>query len=383
MGGVNIYKILVFGFYTGIGGVEEYIMNLYRHIDRNKIKMDFVIEGDSSCYETEIKKLGGEIFFVTPKRENLLKNINEYHSLKKVVCKYDFLYFNFSVLYYIYPFYIYSIKNKTKIISHAHNIESNFLNKLYKFSHKFNRKVINRCSNYKFACSVEAGEWIFGKKAVRNHLVEIKKNAINLNDFKFNEEIRETKRKEIGVDQKIVIGNTGRFTEQKNQKFAVKIFDEIYKKNKNVTLLLIGDGPLKKGLEDETKFLSVYNNIKFLGERTDVNELLQAMDFFLFPSTYEGFGIALIEAQAAGLMCLASKDVIPKAAQVTPLLEFKSLEDGEEAWSNRILEMINTVNNYDRNGFTNLLEKNGYSIDKTAEDFSTFILKQCEGEKSV
>lgn len=345
--------------------------------------MDFVIEGNSSCYETEIKKLGGKIFYITPKKENLLKNAKEYNYLKNMVSKYDILYFNLSVLYYIYPFYIYSFRKKTKIISHAHNVESKFLNKLYKVLHRFNRNIVNKYSDYKFACSVEAGEWIFGKKAVRNHLVEIKKNAINLNDFKFNEKIRETKRKEIGVDQKIVIGNTGRFTEQKNQKFVVKIFDEIYKKNKNVTLLLIGDGPLKKGLEDETKFLSAYNNIKFLGERTDVNELLQAMDFFLFPSVYEGFGIALIEAQAAGLMCLASQDVIPKAAQVSPLLEFKSLEDGEKSWSNRILEMINTVNNYDRNGFTNLIEKNGHSIDKTAEDFSTFILKQCEGEKSV
>ena len=170
--------------------------------------------------------------------------------------------------------------------------------------------------------------------------------------------IREEKRKELNIKKDtFVIGHIGRFMPVKNHEFIIDVFNEIHKENKNTLLLLVGQGPLMDEIKEKVKKLKLTRYVKFLGQRTDVNELYQAFDTFIFPSLYEGLGMVAIEAQASGLPCVASTEV-PSIVKVTDCLEFLELEDTINTWKNTILEKINIK----RKNYVTEIKKAGYDI---------------------
>ena len=162
------------------------------------------------------------------------------------------------------------------------------------------------------------------------------RNGIDFNSFRDVSTTKEEKRKELGIPQNaFVVGHVGRFTDEKNHTYLVDVFAEIAKKRKDAFLLMIGAGDTsttKLRLQE----YGLANQYQVLSHRSDVNEILRAMDVFIFPSTYEGLGIALIEAQVSGLRCIAS-DVVPKEtfrSENTVCLPLKN----PAVWANAVLD---------------------------------------------
>lgn len=187
-------------------------------------------------------------------------------------------------------------------------------------------------------CSELAGRWLFGNKEYDKGNVYLLNNAIDLDKFKYDEEKRKEKRKELNIeDSTLVIGHVGRFVEQKNHRFLIDIFNEVHKQKENSILLLAGQGPLMEEMKEKVKILGIEDSVKFLGQRNDINELYQAFDVFCLPSLYEGLPVVGVEAQATGLLCIFSDDMT-KEIKVLDTTEFLSLKQSAEEWTYTILK---------------------------------------------
>lgn len=367
-------RILVFGLGPGVGGVGSLIMNIYRNIDRNKIQLDFVIPGKEAYFAEEIKKLGGRIYYITPKKENFIMNIKDLFSmLKKNHREYDIAYFNLSALYYNFPFIISKLFGFPLIISHAHASEPENINKnLRYYLHIINRRLVANTSDYLFSCSNLATKWVFGSNEEIKKNTIIIPNGIDVSLYEDNEETRKIIRKQLKIsDEDFVIGHVGRLSIEKNHLFLIDIFNEIKKEKRNAKLLLVGDGNYKDQIISKIIQLGLKDSVILTGIRTDIPELLNSMDVFVLPSMHEGFGIALIEAQAAGLQAFASKKTIPKEVDVTDTIKFIELDKSPEIWANEILKTTNGSNNKD---MRSLIKNSGYDIVSIAATFQKFIL---------
>ena len=208
-----------------------------------------------------------------------------------------------------------------KLIVHSHNTSPSSGSKIAIALHKLNRSRLYKLSDFRFACSDTAAEWMFGKD-YQNKDVKIIKNGIIAQDYVYNPEVRTKMREQLGLTGKFVIGHVGAFREQKNHKFLLKVFSEL--DDPNAELVLVGDGPLKREVKAQAKKLGITNKIQFLGSRNDVNKLLQAFDVFVMPSLWEGLSISTIEAQASGLPLILSNK-ISRLTQITDDVEFISL----------------------------------------------------------
>ena len=268
------------------GGVESVVMNYYRNIDRDKIQFHFLCDEDSTDipYE-EIEKLGGKVIVVPP-YQKLFKYQKELYKIFKEN-NYKIVHSHINALS-VFPLRVAKKAGVPIRIAHSHstsnkkewkkNIVKNILrpfSKLY--------------ANNFFACTKHAGEWLFGKKIIERKELNVINNAIDLKKFEFNEKIREDLRKELGIkEDTIVIGHIGRFMKQKNHEFLIEVFNELYKKNQNTVLILIGQGPLLNEIKQKARNLDIENKIKFIGQVTDVERYYNIMDVFVFPSIYEG-----------------------------------------------------------------------------------------------
>jgi len=368
-------RILVFGMTSGMGGVESYLMNLYRNIDRRMIQFDFVVDGNSCYYSKEIEKLGGKIFYVTPKKENVFKNIKDLACVFKQ-CKqtHKIVYFNLSVLYYNVPFILARVFRYPKIIAHAHNTKAKNMKKNIRYIlHCLNRVYVSKKSDYLFACSYPAGEWVLGKNAVRKEKVRIIPNAIKTDEFIFDIHKRNDIRSRLGIkNNQFVVGHIGRFTYQKNHSFLIDIFRAIKDIEKDAVLLLVGDGELYSQIKEKIIDLGLKDSVILTGQRSDIPFLLNAMDVFVFPSYYEGFGIVLVEAQASGLYCYASKEAVPKEVNITGNVKFIGLNETERYWAK---EIIDSSKNYVRRDMANIIKSSGYDINEMAKNFLELVLK--------
>lgn len=345
------------------GGSETVVMNLYRKIDRSKIQFDFLINREEKgAYDDEILELGGKIYYVPHmSKVGHFKYIKE---LKKFFLKhpeYKIIHSHLNT----WSGVIFGVVKKIGIpIRIAHSHISNpcypFFEMLYK---RYSKSLISRNATHYFACSKAAGKWLFGLKKVKIGDVKIINNAIDCKNFSFNKYIRSNYRKELNIENKFVIGHIGRFTNQKNHEFLIDIFSEIKKKNDNAVLLLIGAGKIIYKIQEKVKKLDLENSVKFLGIRSDIPNLLQAMDIFLFPSFYEGLGVTLVEAQAAGLKSIVS-DTVPEEVKITDLIEFISLKKPAVYWADKILKY---KSGYERKNMYKEIVDSGYDIKKNVK----------------
>lgn len=345
----------IMGKWVG-GGVEAVVMNYYRHIDKNKIQFDFICDNDSTNipYE-EIKNLGGRVFLVPPYQKIFKYNKELLKIFKRE--KYKIVHSHINTLS-VFPL---RIAKKAEIpirIAHNHSTtnKKEFKRNLVKQLLRPFSKIY--ATSY-FSCSKLTGMWLFGNDEFNKGNVYVLNNAIDVNMFKYDQEIRNKKRKELNINEKIlVIGHVGRFVTVKNHEFLIEIFKEIHEKNKNSLLLLIGQGPLMEDIRTKVKKVGLEDNVRFLGQRQDVNELYQAMDIFIFPSLYEGLGMALIEAQCSGLQCIASS-FVSRETEITPNIEFLSLELNPSNWAK---EALRKTKNYLRKDYSNNIISNNYDI---------------------
>ena len=300
----------IIGKWVG-GGVEAVVMNYYRHIDRNKIQFDFICDEDSTRIPyDEINALGGRVILVPP-YQKVFKYQKELIKVFKEN-KYKIVHSHINTLS-VFPLRAAKKAGVPVRIAHSHSttnkkeLKKNILKQLLRpFSRKYATDFM--------CCSEYAGRWLFGNKLYNQGKVYLLNNAIDIDRFVFNEEIRKKKRAELGISEDtFVVGHVGRFVEQKNHDFLIDIFKSIYEQKRNSTLILVGEGPLFDEIKKKVYSLNLESRVLFLGQRNDINELYHVMDFFLLPSLYEGFGMVLLEAQVNGLNCIVSKYVPEEA----------------------------------------------------------------------
>lgn len=350
------------------GGAETMVMNLYRNIDRSKVQFDFVVHTEEKCaFDDEIKELGGNLFSV-PRYvgKNHFNYKNSWENFFKENPNYRVIHGHVRSTASIYL----SVAKKygLKTIAHSHSTSSGKgLSAIVKNTLQF---PIRHISDYLFACSQSAGEWLYGKDVYQKENFFILNNSIDIEKFVFNEAIRKKIRKKLKVENKFVIGHIGRFTLLKNHSFLVDVFKNIYERNRNVVLLLVGDGDQLVTIQDKVNDLGLSESVIFTGVRSDIPELLQAMDIFVFPSIYEGLPVTLIEAQASGLRCIVS-DSITKELMVTDLVKYLSLEETIETWSNEIC--LNSQ--YIRKNTSRDIRSGGYDISESSQWLMNFYLR--------
>lgn len=316
--------------YMGRGGLETMLMNYYRKIDRSKIQFDFLVHRDFEAdYDQEIRDLGGRIYKLpqlNPLSKTYLKELDRFFKKHK---EYKIVHSHLDCMAGI-PLK-YAKRNGVPIrIAHAHS-SNQTKDKKYLLKLIYKRNIRKNATDL-FACAHDAGRWMFG--CDRFHVMN---NAIDTEAYAANAKTAAEIRKELEISgDAFVVGHVGRFAPPKNHKFIVRIFAEVVKVKPDAFLLFVGDGDLRKETEELTVDLGIRNRVIFAGMRTDVNRVLQAMDVFLFPSTYEGLPLSIIEAQAAGIPCLIS-DKVPIECRKTDLVRQLSLQESPDIWKDAVI----------------------------------------------
>tara|TARA_R110001583_G_scaffold41160_3_gene131006 strand:- start:3420 stop:4583 length:1164 start_codon:yes stop_codon:yes gene_type:complete len=363
------------------GGAETMIMNYYRALDKTKIQFDFLLHRfEEGAFDNEILALGGRIYHMPSINPlNYIKYKKKLNDFFKEHKEYKIVHSHLNALSSI----ILSVAKKNKVpvrIAHSHlavapyvvmnifreNTDiiatiKDFIQSLIKF------KVSENATHF-FACSKKAGEWLFGKN--NSEKIIIINNAINASLFSYNNDLAGKAKKSLNLFNKKIIGHIGRFNEQKNHFFLIKIFKEIYDKDNDFHLVLIGDGNLRFLIEQEVKKLNIKNNVHFLGLQKDISFFLQAFDLFLFPSLYEGLPVTLIEAQASGLKIITSNTVTPEV-NITNLISFVSLDKTEKEWANLVIDNMT----YERVNTEQIIIKMNYDILENANRLQIFYLE--------
>lgn len=316
----------------GAGGVESVIYNYYRHMDHTKIQFDFYVDDDSTVSMPQDILDAGARCYVIPRYQHLLRNMAAlYRHFKKE--KYSIVHANLNTLS-VFSLCAAWAAGVPVRIAHSHSTAGKGETKknILKYILRPFAKIF--ATDYA-ACSEYAGRWLFGRKAMEQGKVTIFNNAIDLDKFKFDPVVRDEVRKELGLEGKFVIGHVGRFCYQKNHEFLIDVFQEVCKQEPNAVLLLVGDGEDRARIEEKARKLS--GEVVFLGNRTDVHRLYQAMDVFVLPSRYEGLPVVGVEAQAAGLPCVIS-DAVTREVDIGAEMSFLPIDEPVK-WAERVREI--------------------------------------------
>ncbi len=362
----NTAPIRVLNMFTILdrGGAETMVMNYYRNIDRTKVQFDFLVHRDrKGAYEDEIEEMGGRIYRMCPIfPQNFAKYKKMLHEFFKEHSEYKIIHSHMSELGY------FALREAQKQgvpvrICHAHSAPTTFDLKL--IMRTYFKKMMMPYVTHMFMCGEASGEWLFGKQNADKFIPL--NNAIPAENYIFNQEKREKKRKGLGLTDEFTLGHVGRFGPEKNHTFLLDVFNEVLKKEPNSVLLLAGDGVEMQKIQAKANALGIKNRIRFLGVRSDIPELMQAMDVFVFPSKFEGLGIVLVEAQASGLPSVVS-DTIPDEAFLTELPTKMSLSASPEKWADMILSKRGSErpDMYDR------ISAAGFDVTKEAEKLQKF-----------
>lgn len=331
-------RILIFGMTENPGGVESFLMNYYRNIDKSKVQFDFLCNTHRRvAYEEELEKLGGHVYHITARSENHRKYRKEMDDFfGKTRGRYRAIWVNVSSLANIdYLKYAKKYGIPRRII-HSHN-SRNMDSFLRGVLHQINKRQIQAYATDFWACSKEAADWFYTGKARRKAVLI--HNAISVEQYSFSEEKRADIRHSLQWERNFVIGNIGRFHFQKNQEFILDIFHVLVGRDPSFRLVLIGGGEDEKRLKEKACAYGINEYICWAGIQKDIGGWLSAFDLFLFPSLFEGSSVVALEAQANGILALASEGVIPEEIWVNDNFYFMSLKESAGKWAERILEM--------------------------------------------
>lgn len=353
------------------GGVEALIMNVYRNLDREKIQFDFLVHRQDGFYEEEVIALGGRIYRCAPfhplKHYDYLKSMDNFfraHPEYKILHAHSDL--------NMWPLRC-AERNRVPVrIAHSHNVKTNVNLKL--FFMYYQKLWIRQYATHKFACSMAAARWAYNRK-VKPEEVRIIKNAINIGQFTPDEAVRNKYRKELNLEGHLVIGHVGRFVPQKNHIFLIDVLDKLRTARADAILVLVGDGPLTEQVRAYVEKRGLEKHVLLLGLRRDVNRIMQAFDVFVFPSIFEGLGIAVIEAQAAGLVTICSEQV-PRETELTELVQYISLEKTAGEWADAVCRAAAQKSSGASADVHDAIRAAGYDISHMAKELQDFYLEQ-------
>ena len=349
-------------------GVQALLMNIYRSIDRNKVQFDFLVHyTEPQFYDEEIKKMGGKIYKFSVREDyNFLKYKHNLDIFFKEHKEYKIVHGHMNSLGAIYL----NAAEKASVpvrIAHAHNIKAYNKNQIIREIKKIMTRHYSNHATDLFACSEDAGKFMFGDKPFT-----VINNAIDSDLFKAKPEIRDKIRGNLGLDNNFVIGHVGRFHPQKNQLFLIDILYEIRINRPDVKLVLIGSGEDGTKIRAKIKQLELEENVIFLGNRSDMNIVYQCFDVFAFPSLFEGLGIAAIEAQSAGIPTVCT-DTLPKEINVTPLIYRLPLEDPKQ-WAITLIKAAE--NPLAHQDMSHAIKEANFDISCVSEQLQQFYIKK-------
>jgi len=356
-------------------GIESRLMDLYRRVDHEKVQFDFyTLHKEKGQFDDEILALGGKIYYTDP------LSVKKLCAIPKRFERFCRSHPEYKIIHaHMNQWCGLILKGAKRAgvpirIAHARtSLEKTNIKNIVKNLVKI---PTNRYANYKLAVSDKAGEWLYGKKAVSRGEVLYWKNSIQVEDFAYSPELRAKKREELSLGDSFTLLHVGNLRREKNHPYLFRVFAEVLKQHSNSKLVLVGrdqsEGQLPKLAQD----LGIYENILFLGSRSDVAELLQVGDVFVFPSFYEGFPTSVLEAQAAGLPCVIS-DRITKEVMVTPLVEMRSIDENPFVWAEHVLKKRETT----RLQTGDLIVKAGHSLSDFVVNTQTFYLSEVKRMK--
>ena len=357
----NVKRVCIFCENWESGGIEAFLTNVIRAMDPAGLKIDIVCA-----------KLGRSIFTAQLMERNVgfyqlsgsVRRVGEnWRLLQKFLKKrqYDVLYVN---AYQSLSLGCLRLAEESGIsvrIAHSHNtaLRKSLTQPLKLVLHCWARKNYSDVMTCRWACSKAAAKFLFGETDDWHFIP----NGIDVSRFRFDPEEREKSRKELGLDGKMAIGNIGRLCYQKNQEFLLDVFREVLVLCPESALLLVGEGEDRPKLLEKAKALGVKDSVIFCGATDKVERLYWAMDVFVFPSRFEGLGIAAVEAQAAGLPVICSEH-IPREAWVTDQVTQLSLSVGSNAWAEAIRKAKAPP---DRTAAAEMVSAAGYEIKTVAK----------------
>lgn len=348
----NVLVVFTTGF-VPYGGLTTVMMNYWRAMDKAGLHFDF------ACTNDPEKKLLDEIeskgcsYIKLPSRK---KVIYYYKALKNIATNYNVAHIHGNSATSILELSALSaVPNR---IIHNHNSVTShpIINLLLK-------PFFLRSYTQAIACSELAGDWLFGKGKYK-----ILRNAIDVKRFTPSQEQRASTRKMFGIsEEELVIGHVGKIIKQKNHTFIIDVFAEFLKLHPKSKLLLIGGGNLEKIINEKIKTLNIEKSVVMAGLRTDIPDMMSAMDAFLFPSLWEGLPLAALEAQAAGLPVFIS-DVISSEVKISENCHVKSLNDDASSWARFLFQNIAPQKrNFSVRSNADALTKTGYNIRTEAD----------------
>lgn len=372
--------ILVFGMTENPGGVESFLMNYLRHIDRSRFHFDFLCNSFAPiAYEDELSGMGFRMFHFISRRKDPLRYRKELGAFfRDHAQEYEVIWVNVNSLAnidYLKLAKKYGIPRRIIHSHNAQNMDSGIVGQGRKVLHMINRTVIGHYATDFWACSEDAADWFYTENS-RGKAV-IVRDAIDVGHMSFNEADRESVRREFGLsDSCYVISNVGRLHFQKNQEFALEIIKCLMNRIPQVKLLLVGQGEDEVKLRSKAERLGLEKNVIFTGARTDIEAVLSASDMFLFPSVFEGLGIAPLEAQANGLPVIASAGVIPKEVKILDTFRFCSLKRPAGEWAEMILRMKEHFGRIPFNTVKKKFEEAGYDVETEVVRLEQLLLEE-------
>ena len=345
------------------GGIESFLHNVIMEMDLSYLEIDIVAaQICESVFTAELKEKGVRFYELSGSQRKLWQNHKMFRQLLKER-QYDVVHLNIFQglsLYYAYLAKRYEIPVR---IAHGHGagLRQSKTKQLKLVLHSIAKRLLAENATEYLACSKLAAEFMFPKDVVGRY--EFIPNGIDVEKFRFDNELREKVRKDLGIEDKLVIGNIGRLSNEKNQEYLLKVFAEVQSEMSDSALLLVGEGEMKADLQQQAEKLGIADKVILYGVTDKVEQLLWAMDVFAFPSRFEGLGIVVVEAQAAGLPVVCA-DNVPNEAVVSDLVQKVSLRSGVDSWVESILHCQVDV---DRLTVNEQVQKSGFAVADVAD----------------
>ena len=350
-----------------MGGAQKLIIDIYKNIDKEKIEFDFLVS-EQGDYDNEVLSMGCKIYKIPyltkigqakykKELQNFFNNHKEYSIVHSHIDQVSGI--------------IMEAAKKSNVkyrIAHSHNTKNSngILGKIYKYYLQL--KILKYANRY-IGCSKEACRWLFKNKHKQAYILN---NGIDVEKFKFSKEYRKQIRDEFNIkEDNLLIGNVGRLTKQKNQKFLLKVFKQYVKENDNVYLMIVGDGKLKKQLEKKAE--KIKEKVMFVGNRKDINKFYSAFDIMILTSKHEGLAITYIEGRVADLKCIVSKQLSENLKEIgndKGLVKYISIKSKIEKWVEAIQEIIGNNEKIEKSN--NILD---YDIKKVSKKLEEYYLR--------
>lgn len=321
------------------GGIDRYLLHFLEAVWEEGMQIDFLSDRQDADLQKLLNRYHSKVYPIP----SLWHPVKQYRMAKKLIRqgKYDMTYLNISTSMDCIVAFAAKRCRVPRRLLHSHSggndCESVFKRKIFDLLQKVCRRYLYRSATEFYACSVVAGKWMYPAEVVHSSYFHVIYNAVDRDSFQYLPDVRVKKRESLELQDAFVVGHVGNFCYQKNHEFLIRIFYEIHKKVRNSKLMLVGQGIRMEDVRRQVEELGLGEAVLFLGQRSDVSELFQAMDVFVLPSHFEGLPTVGVEAQCTKLPCVMSSS-ITQAVKISDRCCFQSLEEDPKVWAETILK---------------------------------------------